>query len=281
MKRTALLLAIVASLACLIIPAAWSQDFQKTYQLPPGGTISISNISGEITVTGYNGSGVQVSAYKEGRDKDVVQVTDESTAAKVALGVQYPKDGGNHDASIRFVVQVPIGVNYQFDSLSTASGDIKVSTVSGDLHARTASGDITISRVIGTIDAKTASGDMDVSQVQGTLKFSAASGDVKVKDASGTVNASTASGDVEVEMTKIEGNGDMKFTSASGDVTVKVPAGLSAQVDMSTTSGSVKTDFGLKVEDRQPRGQKASGLVGAGAVKLTISTVSGDARLIR
>ncbi len=267
--------------AGLAITAAWGQDFQKNYSLAPGGAINIANVSGEISISGYNGTGVMVTAYREGKDASVVQIVDQSIPGKIVLGVQYPHDGGNYDANVRFVVQVPSGPSYQFESLSTASGDIKVSGVAGDLHAKTASGDVTIGSMIGSVDVKTASGDVKITQVQGSVKASAASGDVRVRGVAGTVNASTASGDVDVELTQIEGTGDLKFSSASGDVTVKVPAQLSAQVEMSTVNGSVKTDFPLTIEERQPHGQKASGLLGSGAVKLTISTASGDVKLIR
>jgi DUF4097 and DUF4098 domain-containing protein YvlB len=137
--------------------------------------------------------------------------------------------------------------------------------------------------MVGSVDVKTASGDVEITQVQGAVNAKAASGEVKVHGVAGTVNASTASGNVDVELTRIEGTGDLKFSSASGNVTVKVPAQLSAQVEISTVNGSVKTDFPLTIEERQlhGNGQKASGLLGSGAVKLTISTASGDVKLIR
>jgi hypothetical protein len=41
--------------AGLAITAAWGQDFQKNYSLAPGGAINIANVSGEISISGYNG----------------------------------------------------------------------------------------------------------------------------------------------------------------------------------------------------------------------------------
>jgi len=87
--------------------------------------------------------------------------------------------------------------------------------------------------------------------------------------------------EVDVELTGVPGSGDMKFSSASGDVRVKAPAQLSAQVEMLTVSGSVKTDFPLTIEDLDHHGKKAYGQVGSGAIKLKISTASGNVQLIR
>jgi DUF4097 and DUF4098 domain-containing protein YvlB len=176
--------------------------------------------------------------------------------------VRYPRDGRNYEASVRFIVQVPAGYRYKYESLSTASGDVLLSNVAGEISARTASGDISIT------------------QVDGIVRASTASGDIRVLGASGAVTANTASGDIEVELTRIDATQELKFASASGDVTVRALGPLNAQVEMSTASGSISNDFGLRVEDPEGHGHKASGIVGTGAVKLKMSTASGDLKLI-
>jgi len=281
MKRKVIGSAAVALLTAWMASAAWAQDFQKNYTISSGGTISISNVSGEISVTGTNGSSILVNAYREGRDKDLVQIEDNSTADHISLKVDYPKTGGNVDASVRFVVQVPSRTPYQFDKLSTASGDIQVANVAGELGVNTASGSITIAQIVGNVHARTASGDVNISQVHGLVQTNTASGDVTIKGITGTVSASTASGDLDVELVRIEGTGDLVFSSASGDVTIKAPGQIDAQVDISTANGSIKSDFPLTMDDLQHSGQKAHGQLGSGALKLKISTASGDVKFIR
>lgn len=281
MKKNAIGLAALVTLTVFCLSTAWGQDFQKNYSLPPGGTISVSNVSGDVSVTGYNGLSVAVSAYREGRDKDQVQIIDESTSTHVALKVQYPQGGGSVQADVRFVVQVPQGSSYQFDKISTASGDISIAGVAGDFKINTASGDVKINQVEGNVQANTASGDMEITRVHGSVQANAASGDVRVLDAAGMVSARTASGDVDVELTRIEGTGELKFASASGDVTVKAPAQFDAQVELTTANGSIKTDFPLTIEDLENHGKKAHGQLGSGAVQMKVSTASGDIRLVR
>lgn len=281
MKKTVRGLALFGLLAGLMITTAYGQDFQKNYQLNPGGTISISNVSGKISLTGSRNSSISVVAYREGRDKNVVEIVDQSTPDHVSLKAQYPSGGGNYDASTRFVLQVPSGTQYQFNKLSTASGDIEVTNVAGEISVNTASGSITISQIEGNVNANAASGDVKVAQVHGIVKANAASGDVTVSGVAGLVTANSASGDVNVDLTRIEGNGDLKFSSASGNVTVTAPMDLDAQVSMSTASGSIKSDFPLTIEDLESHGQKAYGRLGGGIVKLSASTASGDLRLVR
>ncbi len=260
MKTKFIGLAVLGLLAVLSVSTVWGQDFYQTYALVPGNTISISNVSGEISVTGYGGTTVTVTAIREGRDKDVVQIEDRSSSGHLSLGVKYPEGGGNYQASVRFIVQVPLA-QYRYDALTTASGDIKLENVAGEIKARTASGDITIAKVGGNVSVNTASGD------------------ISVQEASGTVSANTASGDVEVELISMDGNAEFKFASVSGDVTVKAPMGLNAQVEMSTISGSIETSFPIAVEEREGPGQKASGVVGSGAARMRLTTVSGNISL--
>ena len=262
MRDTRLFKTLAALLFCVAATAtAGAQDFQHSYTLAPGGSISVASVSGDISIMGYEGNAVTVTAYKEGRDRDLVEVEDLSTQGHVSVRAKYPNNC-DCDASLRFEVRVPRSSNYVFEKISTASGNIKAEGVSGRIQLNTASGNVTLQSVGGEIRASTASGS------------------VKVRDASGSVSASSASGDVDVELTRIEGNGDMRFSTASGDVHVRMPASLDARVDISTVSGSIDTNFPIEVkENKYGPGSSAHGQLGSGSRSLKISSASGDVSL--
>lgn len=263
MRRMTRLAAVLAFLLSALIGQAAAQDFQKSYRLGAGASISIRNVSGDITVKGYDGDAVIVSGTKEGRDRDKVEIEDTSGPNNVSVGVRYARDC-NCDASVRFEVQVPRNTNYDFNKIMTASGDITMSSLTGDLSVHTASGDVTISDVSGRINAATASGEM------------------KVKDVRGTVSAKSASGNVNVEIARLEGTGNMDFASASGDVRVVAPADLDGNVQMSSATGSLRTDFPLQVETREyGPGERASGRLGSGSRNVRITSASGNVSLLR
>lgn len=243
--------------------SAQAQDFQQSYKLSAGGSVSIKNVSGDIAISGYDGDVVVINGYKEGRDRDKVEVEDNSAGNRVAVGVRYPSPC-NCDASIRFEVRVPRNMNFDLDKVSTASGNIKVTGVRGDVSVATASGDVLVENVNGRINASTASGEMSV------------------KDVIGEVSAQSASGNVAVEISKLEGTGDMKFSSASGNVSVKLPANADGDVSMSSASGDIKTDFPIEVKEQQyGPGSRAQGRLGSGARSIRLSTASGDVSLTR
>ncbi|MEJ7615816.1 MAG: DUF4097 family beta strand repeat-containing protein [Pyrinomonadaceae bacterium] len=252
--------------ALLILAAAMSiqaQDFQKSYQVGPDGTLSVKNASGNITITGSDGSAIIVNAYKEGRDRDRVEIEDLSSGNNVDVRAKYPERCSNDcNASVRFDVQVPRQTRINIDKVSTASGDIKVNAVQGRVHLSTASGDVQVRDVVGSVNASSASGDVEVFNV------------------SGAVSAQTASGDVRVEIARLEGSESMKFSTASGDVHVRMPSNLEADVEMSTVSGKVETDFPIEVkEQRYGPGSNARGRIGNASRSLRMSSASGNVSL--
>jgi lia operon protein LiaG len=237
----------ISSVICLLLTlTASAQDFQKNYRIGAGGAVNIRNVSGGVTVTGYSGDTITVTAYKEGPDRDQVTIEDSSGGNNVDVRARYPENC-NCNVSVRFDVKVPSGISYRYDSITSVSGDVNISNVKGDLHVKSVSGA------------------------------------VSVKGAAGAVNAASVSGDVEVEIQSLEGaDRAMEFNSVSGDVDVKLPGNLDANVKMSTLSGELKTDFPLQVEEKERGpGRSASGRLGNGSRSLKLSTVSGDINLSR
>ena len=234
---------LTAVFAVAMATTAAAQDFQKTYRIGAGGQVRIGNISGDVIVTGYDGDSINVKATKKGKDREMVEIEDRSGGNSIDISVRYPKRC-NCDASILFEVQVPRSINYDFDRIGSVSGDVTVTGVTGRLNASTVSGD------------------------------------TRVNNVSGSVSASSVSGDVKVEINQLQGADDMKFSTVSGDVSVMLPPSLDADVDMSSFSGSVKTDFGIEVKsERHGMHTSARGKLGEGSRRLKMSSVSGDLSL--
>lgn len=239
-----------------------AEDFVREYEAKDDNSIRIKNASGDVIVRGTEGNRIRVRGIKEGRDREQVEVKDDSNDDGVDLGVKY--NCRNCNASIRFEVEVPRGMRLRYDEISTASGNVSVSDITGRLGASSASGDVKIEDVRGTVEADSASGN------------------VTVEDVAGEVSAETASGNVAVRIKQLTGDGDMRYSSASGNVEVTMPADINADVKLSTMSGSVKTDFPLEVARKQfGPGESAEGKLGSGGRKLRLSTASGNVKLMR
>jgi DUF4097 and DUF4098 domain-containing protein YvlB len=118
----------------------------------------------------------------------------------------------------------------------SASGNIDVGHVKGNLKAANASGSITVQTVAGDVSVSTASGSATVGEVDGVLAFKTASGDVSVARLSGGLRAKTASGSVRVATAV---RGEISAFTASGEVGVGVVEGTAARLDLITGSGVV------------------------------------------
>src|SRR5262245_53969824 len=177
MKQVQTRLAIFSALVCLLLSLnVAAQDFRKTYEVGQGGSIRVRNVSGDVTVTGYEGETVLVLGFKEGRDRDLVSVEDNSQGNNVDVRARYPQNC-DCNASIRFEVKVPRG-SYKFDAISSTSGDVEVTGVSGDLRAKSVSGNVTVKGVTGAAVARSVSGNRHVGENNGTDSGKSASGKV-------------------------------------------------------------------------------------------------------
>lgn len=150
--------------------------------------------------------------------------------------------------------------------VETGSGDLQVDRVSGPLQVKSGSGDVTLGVLSGPAEISSGSGDVTVDSAHGSLVVKSGSGDLRVREAGEHVALSTASGDLVVD--RIE-RGRLTAKNASGDVTVGVPAGIPVWTDVTTVSGSVRSDL-------EGAGQPADG---QDFVEVRARTVSGDVTL--
>jgi hypothetical protein len=181
---------------------------------------------------------------------------------RVRVRVHLPQDC---DLAVRVAsADVRAAGRYRSASVASASGDLSVEHVTGDVSANAASGDVRIGRVDGNLKVNGASGDIAVGYVGGDVIAHSASGDVAVNHAGGSLRATTASGDVRVGMAT---TGAIRANSASGDVTVGVAAGTGVWLDLTSISGDTRTDLTM------PAGSADQS---AATLNLQVRTVSGD-----
>ncbi len=240
MRKSLAGLAIVFS-----IQLAFAQDFRKSYSISAGGQIMIANHLGDIKVTGYKGSSIEVVARKKGPDRDLIEIEDRSFGDRIDIHPGFLKPG-QENCSVDFEVRVPKSIEYNFSRLWSFNGKVEVSNVTGRLRAESVRGD------------------------------------VKVKGVSGLVSASSLSGNVSVDIDQGSSRSNMRFSSISGNIDVRAPGNLDALIDMSSVSGLLRTDFPIEVQElRYGPGRSARGRLGSGTQILRISSVSGQVSLIR
>jgi DUF4097 and DUF4098 domain-containing protein YvlB len=154
--------------------------------------------------------------------------------------------------------------------VKSASGDLEVGTVRGDLRLQTASGDLRSVRVDGRVSVKTASGDVEIGAAADRVEVKGTSGDVRLGDVAGDLSVVAVSGDIHV-LSLARGRAHLR--SISGAVEVGIVPGVALQVDAESMSGSVHSDIPLNDVPGQPDVDRV--------VVLTVRSVSGNILVTR
>jgi len=221
-----------------------TQDFERSYPLTPGRNITIDNKMGDVTVTGYSGKDIKVSAYKKGPDTDSIKIVDKSFGPQIILFPMSSKFKSS-ETRVDFEVKVPESSKFVFINLKSGSGNIEVANFSGGLVAESWRGDVKVVNVNGFIDARSISGNMDA------------------------------------EINQAQGISQLRFSSMSGDIKITAPSDFGALVSMKSSSGDLKTDFPIHIRQGRYRDHMANGKLGSGTQMLYISSVSGNVSLMK
>lgn len=253
----------LAMLAAAAAPAL-AQDFRWSGAAAAGAQVSVSNISGNVTVIPSTTGKVEVLGTKRGsgRNLDRIKADVQQTSRGIAVCVlygdnSYCDDNGYHSnnnsrdrddndwgGNARMDLEVAIPMNLQV-SASSVSGDVSVTGAQGDVRANTVSGDVRLDKLHAS-----------------------------------SIKANTVSGDLEVRIDEFTGRGDLSFNTVSGDLTLMVPRNFDADLSMSSVSGDVNSDFALTVGsmNRMHRGS-VEARIGNGGRRLEVHSVSGSLRL--
>ena len=271
--------------------AAGAAGTDTTFAFDRQGTITVDNGDEDIVVTGTDDAGVHVWSQSG------LTVQTSGGAARIEVAPRLPF-GAEH----RIELTVPRGVHVVAHTRSggvtirSTRGDVEASALDGDIqvrdvagiNAQAVNGDILVAAATGTVRAQATSGAVTLTDVRGDIDIGSVSGDLTIKRAvSRRVNARTTSGEVTFDGA-LDANGVYVLASHSGDVTLAIPRNTGAQVDASTWSGSVNSDFPIRLQPGQVMlGQTGQGnritaakhytfQIGAGGGRVTVESFSGD-----
>ncbi|HEY7235310.1 MAG TPA: DUF4097 family beta strand repeat-containing protein [Gemmatimonadaceae bacterium] len=259
-----------------------------TFDFDRRGVVSLTLGSGDIVVTGWSRDQVRVHATSESGG---IRLDASSTRVSVELSGRYGRGGDS-----RFEVTVPVGVRVIARS---QSGDIAVSGTRGNVDARSQSGDIKLDEVGDRLDIGTLSGDIEAHAVKGDVQIKSVSGDIGLSDFQGdfegeTVSGSivlrnatcrfvrshTTSGDLAYEGS-IDPSGRYELSAHSGDIRLAIPTDASAQLSVSTWSGTLESEFPITLRPGEHgigtgQSKRFTFDIGGGAARISAETFSGD-----
>ena len=246
-------------LALLALAAAWpvaaQQKLDETRPASKDGVVEVHNVSGSVTVTGWDRDEVAVTGTL-GRGSERLEFT--ASGPRTEVRVVLPHFAHDVDGS-DLEIKVPAGSRLE---VSTVSATIGAGAVTGPVRLESVSGRITVSGAPRRFDAKSVSGDIEIaaanapgraSTVSGRVSLKGVEGEVEANSVSGTVGVSggavsraelqTTSGDIRFDAGLASG-GRLDAKTVSGTVDLVLPAATAADFDVTTFSGQISNEFG-------------------------------------
>ena len=238
----------------------------------PAGSVEIETVDGDETsvMLDSNDERALAAARVELRPRaggqDLVVATERQALlgglVKISIGSL-----GVGSSDYRLHVRCPHGAELR---VRTAAADVRALGRFARGDVQTASGDVDLGEIEGDLVLKTVSGDAVVRRVGGKVVANLVSGDLDVADAARSAQAKTVSGDVHL----VVRDGEVGIVSVSGDIEVGVRSGSRLHVDANSLSGDLDSEVPLA---DAPAGGSGDGPL----VDLRAKTVSGDFRVVR
>jgi hypothetical protein len=248
---------LVPTLALMLTTAAAAKELtetiDKTFDVRPGATLTLSNVNGRVTVGAWDQSRVRVLAYKEvkGDSGEVQQALKE---LKVEMT---PRDGG-------LVVNTRYPRNEGMSSI--------FDWLTGDHVNAQVRYEVTVPRTMN-VDVETVNGSIHVSGINGKHELETTNGKIEVARCSGSLDAETTNGAISAELTSVAKNQPLSFETTNGRIEVTLPANLAVDVDAGTTNGSIHSD--LPVSTTRISKNSLRGAINGGGTALRMRTTNG------
>lgn len=220
MKQIFLTSSFVLCLLLLAVTRLRAQDeLHKSYVLSPNGTVSLTNISGSIRITGWNENRVQVDAVKRGDQEDLGQVEIRITESpeRLEIATIYPRGGGRNRTRVEVNYDLKVPRNTNLLPITSTSGAITISDVGGRISARSTSGDVIVRGSSGEVNLNATSGDVRISDATGNVTAHSTSGDLTITNIRADLTATATSGSLRIEQVR----GRLQAQATSGRVAVK------------------------------------------------------------
>ena len=252
--------AVTVAAALLLAQAAGAEEIEKSAQADPRGEVVISNVAGEVQVTGWDRNEVHVNAdLSEGVEK----LEFRTNGARTTIEVVLPK-GQSYQGSTDLMVQVPRNSALV---INTVSADQTIKDVRGTQRLQAVSGMIQTELWNEDIELKNVSGEVWVRghNGKGAMRITTVSGDVRLEDVGSEMELNTVTGDMDVRVAELSKarirttNGDLELRAAkltddvridaegiNGDLRFRFRGTLDAEFDISTFNGEIDNCFGPK-----------------------------------
>jgi DUF4097 and DUF4098 domain-containing protein YvlB len=274
-----------------MMPAWADTQISELADAHPKGDVEISNVSGDVIVTGWDREQIEVTGTL-GRGSERLEFVSEGrhTLIKVVI----PRRSHNVSGS-DLEIRVP---EHSRVSVTGVSSDITVRKVKGALRIQSVSGEIDAEVFEEDVEAKTVSGGFEITghDHPALLALTTVSGDGSVRNIRGELVVHSVTGDLDISGSELERarlgttNGDIEIRTAlgegarfdmeavNGDLRLDIIGKINAEFDIETFNGSIDSSFGPEATriSKYTPGKELRFTHGDGDARVRIKTLNGS-----
>jgi DUF4097 and DUF4098 domain-containing protein YvlB len=292
-------------------------SFDRSFTVTGHTRLDLTNASGDITITGSTDGKVHVRGEVSATGSDMPDSQRRLSETESNPPVEQTPDGVRigkdmfrmHNASISYTIEVPRDTEVSATVASgtqlvrgvrgpvkvqSASGSIRVEDVEREAQLISLSGSVEATNIGDTVRASSTSGTIAVSGAKGDVRVNGLAGSIQVVKPGGRVDADAGSGTIDVQgatsdvkahavsgRVAVTGNPGVgvywDLRTISGGVNISVPKNANLHLLAEATSGEIRTDIPIMVEEQGKHSLRAQ--LGTGGGRVEIHTTSGEIRV--
>lgn len=244
------------------LPASeYKENFEKTVPLSPGGSFSLENVNGGVSVSTWKENKVEIKAVKTAQrtesDLKEVEIKVEADGNNVMVRAVWPKFPHHVNVSVEFEIKVPEGVMLR--DVETVNGAVDITGGYASVKAETTNGRISVRDVSGNVSLETTNGGIEVVGLDGGLE------------------AETTNGGIRIEGLTFKGGVKAETTNGSITLGLKDPAKVNAFLNAEVVNGGIEVGFPLTLSKISKKHIEAR--LGTGGQEIKLETTNGSIRI--
>lgn len=280
----------------------FKEDFQYSYDLQPGGRLSVENLNGPVEIIGQDSGKVEITGTKYASNEQILKamkIDIVSSPDGIRIRTVSPSGHrGNHGA--RYVIRVPRRID--LDRIGSSNGSIRVDGIEGTARLRTSNGSVKVFQLKGNAEIDTSNASIELNEQVGSVVAHTSNGSIKADGVRGYFEATTTNASINARVTDPEPNRPVKLESSNGSITLamdavrandihlntsnasitlRLPGDVNAQLKAQTSNSSIRNDLESALKVSQASKTKLEGTLGSGGPLIDLSTSNGHIDLQR
>ena len=258
-------------------------DFHYTYDLQPGGRLSLETGNGSVEIAGWDQNKVEINGTKYGSTeaiRDEIKVDIDHRPDSVSIRTIRPSIQRGGGGAL-YVIHVPRKTT--LDPVTTSNGKIRVDDMASPVRLRTSNGSIRAGHVDGSFEARTSNGSIRAESISGRCDAESSNGRVRLTLTEANlspVRIETSNGSVDLTMLKAP-KADVRAETSNGSITLRMPENTSARVTAEARRNEISSDFDIASKFSNSRDRRLEGNIGAGGPAIDLSSHGGSIRILK